>query len=610
MASAPPPKRLKPSEEGAEGGGEPVPITLLSGFLGAGKTSMLKHLLHNKQGLRIGVIVNDVAQINIDASLVAVRGGGNVGTDDTVELQNGCACCSAAEELLQSVEKLMDMSSSRGVPWDHIVIEASGVAEPKEIRDNFRNCYESAPEMLRGTMLHTLVTVIDGSTFLSEFQKRNKVEQRADLGADEFTDGGRQVVDLMCEQIEVSDIVVINKTDLISTEELDLLKVQANSPARARSTSSSLHAAFTPIRPAHVRFIFAALFAQETIANLTPLSTMLTSERGCVPPESILGAAKKDGIATLDEEQEHSKLVEHVKREHEARKKEAHSHDHGETCKDAGYTTEHDHAMKESGLKESGHEHGHKEKGHGHEHGHKESGHEHGHKESGHEHDHKESGHEHAHGDGGDCTMCKEGHGHDHGQHGHNHDHSHEHTHSHEKATGREAKRFGITSFCYQRRRPFHPARLMKVIRQLPVRQQQLALADCLGEGSQGSKGEAAAGDGQAGAQSPMCSLIRSKGFVWLSNSHTQIFYWALAGKHFELKQYASWWQTMEDEEWPIEEKEITTIMKDFDGEFGDHRQELVFIGVKMDEEGITKLLDECLLTDQEMDAYRQHWLS
>ena len=203
-----------------------VPITLLSGFLGAGKTTMLKHLLENKAGLKVGVVVNDVAEINIDASLVAVKGHGSNAKEDTVELQNGCACCSAAEELLQSVEKMMELSKKRNLPWDHIVIEASGVAEPKEIRDNFRNCYESASEMLHGTKLHTLVTVVDGSIFLAEFQKRNKVDQRVDLGANEFTDGNRQVVDLMCEQIECADVLVVNKTDLIaSPDELDLLKV-------------------------------------------------------------------------------------------------------------------------------------------------------------------------------------------------------------------------------------------------------------------------------------------------------------------------------------------------------------------------------------------------
>jgi len=466
-------------------------------------------------------------------------GGGNAAKEDTVELQNGCACCSAAEELLQSVEKMMGLSQKRGAPWDHIVIEASGVAEPKEIRDNFRNCYESAPEMLKGTRLHTLVTVVDGSTFLSEFQKRNKVDQRQDLGANEFTDGNRQVVDLMCEQIECADILVLNKTDLVSSlEELDLLK--------------------------------------ETISNLAPLANILTSERGRVTLENILGAAKGGGMATLDEEQEHHKVIELVNKVHEARKQcmPKHSHDHAETL------DSHDHGGKEIACTEGGdahpHEHSHVEISQGHDHG----------------------------SDHSDCSICKAG--------GGSHGHSHEHTHRHGKAAGREAKRFGITSFCYQRRRPFHPARLMKVIRQLPVRQQQLALADCLGgEGGRTGSSEApAVSEGGSSVSSPMLSLIRSKGFVWLSNSHSQIFYWALAGKHFELKQYASWWQTLGEEEWPAEQKEVDEIMKDFDGEFGDHRQELVLIGVKMDEDAIVKLLDDCLLSDSELDAYRQHWTS
>lgn len=431
---------------------QPIPITLLSGFLGAGKTTMLKHLLQNKAGLKVGVVVNDVAEINIDASLIAVRGGGNYAKDDTVELQNGCACCSASEELLQSVEKLMDISEKRGVPWDHIVIESSGVAEPKEIRDNFRNCYLSSPEMLRGTVLHTLVTVVDGSTFLAEFQKRNKVDQRPDLGYSEFTDGTRQVVDLMCEQIECADVLVVNKTDLISSpEELDLLK--------------------------------------ETIMTLAPLATVLTSERGAVPLESVLAAAKSGGVAMLNEEEEHHKLIEHVKKAHAERKEQSHDH--------AGH--EHGHA------EHSGHEHGHA-KHSGHEHGHakhsgheNESGHNHGHDKDHdhgkHDHEHQESSHQHGHGHEhvDDCSTCKEngtkeeGHDHSHGNvhsnghdhsHGHKHSHEHEHSHAHKKGESRETKRFGITSFCYQRRRPFHPARLMKVIRQLPVRQQKLALEE------------------------------------------------------------------------------------------------------------------------------------
>jgi len=105
-----------------------------------------------------------------------------------------------------------------------------------------------------------------------------------------------------------------------------------------------------------------------------------------------------------------------------------------------------------------------------------------------------------------------------------------------------------------------------------------------------------------------MTALIRSKGFLWLSNSHSQIFYWALAGKHFELTQYATWWHSLSRAEWPEEQKEVADILRDFDGEYGDRRQELVFIGVRMDQAAITSLLDSCLLTDAEMEAYRKHW--
>ena len=111
-----------------------TPITLLSGFLGAGKTTLLKHLLENKAGLKVGLLVNDVAEINIDAALVSKKTGGAAAPDDTVELQNGCACCTAAEEFLQGIEQLMKLSRERGTPWDHIVIESSGVAEPREVR--------------------------------------------------------------------------------------------------------------------------------------------------------------------------------------------------------------------------------------------------------------------------------------------------------------------------------------------------------------------------------------------------------------------------------------------------------------------------------------------
>lgn len=124
-----------------------VPITLLAGFLGSGKTTALKNLLENREGIKVGVIVNDVAAVNIDAKLIAnpgndgeapsadqVDAGTAIETDfgGTVELQNGCACCSLADELLTSVETLMD-----GRDFDAVVVELSGVADPVAVKQNW-----------------------------------------------------------------------------------------------------------------------------------------------------------------------------------------------------------------------------------------------------------------------------------------------------------------------------------------------------------------------------------------------------------------------------------------------------------------------------------------
>ena len=102
-----------------------TPVTLLSGFLGTGKTTLLKHVLENKEGMRIGVVINDVAAVNIDSKLVkGERGEG--GADATVELQNGCACCSISEELFESIGKLLALAEERGAGFERIIIELSG----------------------------------------------------------------------------------------------------------------------------------------------------------------------------------------------------------------------------------------------------------------------------------------------------------------------------------------------------------------------------------------------------------------------------------------------------------------------------------------------------
>eukprot|EP00946_MAST-07B_sp_MAST-7B-sp1_P001561 g1561.t1 len=131
-----------------------TPVTMLSGFLGVGKTTLLRHMLENKEDLKIGCLVNDVASINIDAKLVAnqdLTGSDDAKTtiaklSDMVSLENGCACCSASEELFVGLNNLLQLADSRGQAFDHIVIENSGVAEPKQIRDNFQDLTEEQNE--------------------------------------------------------------------------------------------------------------------------------------------------------------------------------------------------------------------------------------------------------------------------------------------------------------------------------------------------------------------------------------------------------------------------------------------------------------------------------
>ncbi|KDD71496.1 hypothetical protein H632_c4917p0, partial [Helicosporidium sp. ATCC 50920] len=170
---------------------------------------------------KVGCIVNDVAAVNIDAKLI--RGDTNRagrGDDDskrsttdladTIELANGCACCSIADELLGSFEKLLSLADARGEAYDRIILENSGVAEPQNIRDQFAEARAMGLPLMERIHLDTLITVVDGSTFVQDYSSRAPLAARPDLG-----EGGgyRPVVDLLVEQIECADYVVLNKSD-------------------------------------------------------------------------------------------------------------------------------------------------------------------------------------------------------------------------------------------------------------------------------------------------------------------------------------------------------------------------------------------------------------
>ena len=141
---------------------------MLSGFLGAGKTTTLKHILENREGLRVAVIVNDMAEVNVDASLIVEQGTLVQAEEKMVELSNGCICCTLREDLFVELAKL----AARPDGLDHIVIESSGISEPMPVAETFTFTDEKGTSLSDVAKLDTLVTVVDGATFLDERGRR------------------------------------------------------------------------------------------------------------------------------------------------------------------------------------------------------------------------------------------------------------------------------------------------------------------------------------------------------------------------------------------------------------------------------------------------------
>jgi len=497
-----------------------IPLTLLAGFLGSGKTTTLQNLLTNNGGLKIGIIVNDVASINIDSKLLA---NPNVSSEETIELQNGCACCSLADELLTSVENMM----KGGRELDAIVVELSGVADPVAVRSNWEQAeFSNHPATMLGVKMDKVVTLVDSSTFGTDWMTWDTSGDRKEWGLNpDDCEANKNIPELLAEQVEAADVLVINKIDLAGEEQV----------AIATSLAKGLNAQAT---------IFETKFGEISVMD-------------------VLQAAK------VDRESKEEECIDLGCTD----TSHSHDHDHEEVCSDRTCT---------------------------------------------------DTSHSHSNDQGEACNdpVCTDT------SHSHSHNHDHgkvcndpgctdaSHSHSHDRSTS--AQNLGISNFVYTSNRPFNPTKLLSVINKWPVPIKEKLDLGQIAEATE--EGYDIDGNDE---KSPFVGVLRSKGFCWMAPTqwtgenedvwrHNTSMYWSHAGKHFGLSTVGKWWATIPPETlkkyFILDMKEYERIMReDFvSEEFGDRRQEVVFIGVGIDEIEITAALDDCLCDDEDMEVYRK----
>lgn len=384
-----------------------LPVTILSGFLGAGKTTVLSHILNNREGKKVAVIVNDMSEINIDSAIVQNEVSLNRSEEKLVEMSNGCICCTLREDLLIEIDKL-----AKAGRFDYLVVESTGISEPLPVAETFTFADENGASLSDIAKLDTMVTVVDALNFLKDYDEAKSLQ---DAGESLGEDDQRSVADLLVEQVEFADVILISKTDLVLQSDIERLT--------------------------------GILKTLNTTAKIIPI------QEGKVDSDAVLNT----GLFDFKRAQQAPGWLKEMRGEHVP-----------------------------------------------------------------------------------------------------------------------ETEEYGIGSFSYVARRPFHPKKFYEFLQNI----QQFG------------------------------RLIRSKGYFWLATRPAFAGHWSQAGGTARHGLAGMFWKSIPRENWPEDVEYLNSIEEQWVEPFGDMRQELVFIGQGLDQDTMTKALDDCLLSEEDVLKGKEHWAS